>query len=154
MKNVLQNTLLEIDGEKTKLETVLSCISDGIIAFTDSGAVLHSNESAAELFAAEMRRKFTMDTFFELMDIPLELSAEENTESPVPDLIEEAERQREGIPDDGSNRDAITVRLVYDAPKEEGFITPGELFQEDPAPEEKSGLTGKLLKLAAKFRGK
>ena len=41
MKNVLQNTLLEIDGEKTKLETVLSCISDGIIAFTDTGAVLH-----------------------------------------------------------------------------------------------------------------
>ena len=89
-----------------------------------------------------------------LMDIPLELSAEENTESPVPDLIEEAERQREGIPDDGSNRDAITVRLVYDAPKEEEFITPGELSQEDPAPKEKSGLTGTLLKLAAKLRGK
>ncbi len=72
MKNVLQNTLLEIDGEKTKLETVLSCISDAIIAFTDSGAVLHSNESATELFAAEMRKKFTMERFFELLDIPLE----------------------------------------------------------------------------------
>ncbi len=72
MKNVLQNTLLEIDGEKTKLETVLSCISDAIIAFTDSGAVLHSNDSAKELFAEEMRRKFTMERFFELLDIPLE----------------------------------------------------------------------------------
>ncbi|MBO5670451.1 MAG: hypothetical protein J6S41_02785, partial [Clostridia bacterium] len=72
MKNVLQNTLLEIDGEKTKLETVLSCISDAIIAFTDSGAVLHSNDSAKELFAEEMRRKFTMEHFFELLDIPLE----------------------------------------------------------------------------------
>lgn len=72
MKNVLQNTLLEIDGEKTKLETVLSCISDAIIAFTDSGAVLHSNDSAKELFAEEMRRRFTMERFFELLDIPLE----------------------------------------------------------------------------------
>ncbi len=72
MKNVLQNTLLEIDGEKTKLETVLSCISDAIVAFTDGGAVLHSNESAKELFAVEMRRKFSMDRFFELLDIPLE----------------------------------------------------------------------------------
>lgn len=72
MKDVLQNTLLEIDGEKTKLETVLSCISDAIIAFTESGSVLHSNESAKELFSAQMRRKFTMEQFFELLDIPLE----------------------------------------------------------------------------------
>ena len=75
MKNVLQNTLLEIDGEKTKLETVLSCISDAIIAFTDGGQVLHSNDSAKELFASEMHRKFTMERFFELLDIPLERQA-------------------------------------------------------------------------------
>ncbi len=75
MKNVLQNTLLEIDGEKTKLETVLSCISDAIVAFTDGGQVLHSNERANELFAAEMRQKFTMERFFELLDIPLERKA-------------------------------------------------------------------------------
>jgi len=75
MKNVLRSTLLEIDGEKTKLETVLSCISDAIIAFTDAGSVLHSNESATELFGAELKRNFHMERFFELMDIPLERKA-------------------------------------------------------------------------------
>jgi len=75
MKDVLKNTLLEIDGEKTKLETVLSCISDAIIAFTESGGILHLNERASELFKAELNRNFTMDRFFELMDIPLERHA-------------------------------------------------------------------------------
>ena len=75
MKNVLKNTLLEIDGEKTKLKTVLSCISDAIVAFTDGGDVLHSNESAQKLFGGDLEKAFTMDRFFELMDIPLERNA-------------------------------------------------------------------------------
>ncbi len=75
MKNVLRSTLLEIDGEKTKLETVLSCISDAIVAFTDSGSVLHSNESAKELFGAELNGSFHIDRFFDRMDIPLERNA-------------------------------------------------------------------------------
>ena len=89
-----------------------------------------------------------------LADIPLELLAEENTESPVPDLIEEAERQKEEVLNNGSDNDTITVRLVYDAPKEVRIIPPEELSPEDPAAKEKSGLTGTLLKLAGKFRGK
>ena len=89
-----------------------------------------------------------------LADIPLELLAEENTESPVPDLIEEAERQKEEVPNNGSDNDTITVRLVYDAPKEVRIIPPEELSPEDPAPKEKSGLTGTLLKLAGKIRNK
>lgn len=72
MRNVLKNTLLEIDGEKTKLETVLSCISDAIVAFTEKGSVLHSNDSAKALFGTELNRNFTMERFFELLDIPLE----------------------------------------------------------------------------------
>ena len=75
MKDVLKNTLLEIDGEKTKLETVLSCISDAIVAFTDQGGVLHSNESAKALFGAELKARFSMDRLFELLDIPLERHA-------------------------------------------------------------------------------
>ena len=75
MKNVLKNTLLEIDGEKTKLKTVLSCISDAIVAFTDGGDVLHSNESAQKLFGADLEKGFGMDRFFELLDIPLERNA-------------------------------------------------------------------------------
>lgn len=86
--------------------------------------------------------------------MPLELPAEENTESPVPDLIEEAERQKEAVPDDGSDRNTITVRLVYDAPKEVRLIQPEELVPEEPDSKEKSGLTGTLLKLAGKFRSK
>jgi len=75
MKNVLRSTLMEIDGEKTKLETVLSCINDAIIAFDDSGEILHSNEKAVELFGEELKEQFDMDKYFELMDIPLERRA-------------------------------------------------------------------------------
>lgn len=89
-----------------------------------------------------------------LTDIPLELPPEENTESPVPDLIEEAERRREDTPDDGSDSDTITVRLVYHAPKEVSDTLPEELLLAAPAAKEKSGLTGTLRKLAGKFRGK
>ncbi len=72
MKEVLKNTLLEIDGEKTKLETVLSCISDAIVAFSEKGKVLHINEKASALFGYAQLQILTMENFFEKFDIPLE----------------------------------------------------------------------------------
>ncbi|MBE6575259.1 MAG: cell wall metabolism sensor histidine kinase WalK [Ruminococcaceae bacterium] len=49
MKQVLKNTLDEVEGERAKLETVFACLADGVIAFTDDGKLLHLNESASQL---------------------------------------------------------------------------------------------------------
>ncbi len=71
MKDRLRATLEAVDGEREKLETVLSCIRDGVIAFTADGRVLHSNSSADERFTFDKNDKGALEKCFELLDIPL-----------------------------------------------------------------------------------
>ncbi len=72
MKERLKATLEEVDGEREKLDIVLSCMKDAVLAFTADGEVLHSNNSAAQLFAREMAEgSFTLERFFDILDIPL-----------------------------------------------------------------------------------
>ncbi len=52
MRERLKATLEEVDGEREKLETVLACLRDPVIAFTEEGDVLHSNKSADDLFGS------------------------------------------------------------------------------------------------------
>lgn len=70
MRERLRTTLEEVDGEREKLETVLSCLRDPVVAFTQDGNVLHSNNSAQSLFKVDMS-ELTMEKCFELLDIPL-----------------------------------------------------------------------------------
>lgn len=69
MKDVLKVTLDEVDGEREKLETVFACLKDAVIVFTDSGEVLQSNPSAAELFGESMKSGFTLDYMLNLFEI-------------------------------------------------------------------------------------
>ncbi|MBR6708331.1 MAG: HAMP domain-containing protein [Clostridia bacterium] len=62
MKQVLKTTLDEVEGERTKLETVFSYLKDGVIAFTDEGKVLNINDSALELLAIGMPEDDAVDT--------------------------------------------------------------------------------------------
>jgi len=71
MKDRLKATLDAVDGEREKLETVLSCIRDGVIAFTADGRVLHSNSSADERFSFDKNDKGALEECFDLLDIPL-----------------------------------------------------------------------------------
>ncbi len=70
MRERLRMTLEEVDGEREKLETVLSCLRDPVIAFTHDGRVMHLNSSAGELFGSSAD-KMTVESCFELLDIPL-----------------------------------------------------------------------------------
>lgn len=74
MKDRLKATLEEVDGEREKLETVLSCIRDGVIAFTADGRVLHSNSSADEQFKFKKNDTGALEKCFETLDIPLEVT--------------------------------------------------------------------------------
>lgn len=49
----LKNTLIEISSEKSKLETILNYMTDGIIAFNLRGEVIHTNPASARILGAE-----------------------------------------------------------------------------------------------------
>ena len=72
MKERLRATLEEVDGEREKLDIVLSCMRDAVIAFTADGRVLHFNNSAVELFGEPLKEEtLILEQCFEFLDIPL-----------------------------------------------------------------------------------
>ncbi len=74
MKERLRATLEEVDGEREKLDIVLSCMRDAVLAFTADGRVLHFNNSAVELFGEPLKNEtLGMEECFEILDIPLVL---------------------------------------------------------------------------------
>lgn len=75
MRERLRVTIDEVNGEREKLDTVLSCMKDAVLAFTANGEVLHSNAAALTLFAEKISdvEHITLESCFELLDIPLVL---------------------------------------------------------------------------------
>ena len=49
----LKNTLIEISSEKSKMETILNYMTDGIIAFNLKGEVIHTNPASARILGAD-----------------------------------------------------------------------------------------------------
>lgn len=49
----LKNTLAEISSEKSKMETILNYMTDGIIAFNLKGEIIHTNPAAVRLLGLE-----------------------------------------------------------------------------------------------------
>ena len=72
MRERLRATIAEVDGEREKLETVLSCMRDAVLAFNANGTVMHSNNSAETLFGEDLvNGNMDIEKCFELLDIPL-----------------------------------------------------------------------------------
>ncbi|MBQ7599300.1 MAG: HAMP domain-containing protein [Clostridia bacterium] len=72
MRLKLKNTLEEVEGEREKLDTVLTCMNDGVVAFTSDGELLHCNESARSILGDSIREgHITPEEFFEKLDLPL-----------------------------------------------------------------------------------
>ena len=106
MKERLRSTLDEVDGERKKLDTVLSCMRDGVLAFLADGTVLHSNNSAEELFGDALRQNaVTLESCFEKLDLPLI-----ETKDGVKLISEDAEVTRDGY----IFRDRSVDGRVYD----------------------------------------
>ena len=49
MSRQLQSTLQEVESERTKLSTLFLNMTDGVVAFNQSGEVIHSNPAAEEM---------------------------------------------------------------------------------------------------------
>ncbi|MGN1408911.1 MAG: ATP-binding protein [Eubacteriales bacterium] len=106
MRERLRTTLEEVDGEREKLETVLSCLRDPVVAFTQDGKVLHSNNSAQSVFKVGMN-ELTIEKCFELLDIPL---SSEGGKLKLLSTDAEAESTKDGY----IFRDRIFADRVYD----------------------------------------
>lgn len=68
MSRMLEENLDEINGEREKLETVLSCLKDAVITFGDDGKPLQINDAAKALFSAEDLEKLSLDYVFGLLN--------------------------------------------------------------------------------------
>lgn len=67
MSRMLEENLDEINGEREKLETVLSCLKDAVITFGKDGRPLQINHAATDLFADAKREELTLDYIFSLL---------------------------------------------------------------------------------------
>jgi len=78
MSTVLKNTLDEVQSERGKLQTVFSCLKDGVIAFAEDGKVLNINESAVNLFGDRYGESFNFRNLLDmLVDVNAQLPGEE-----------------------------------------------------------------------------
>lgn len=64
MAGVLKNTMDEITGERGKLETIFLYLTDGVLAFTREGSLLHINNSAVALLGVEPELGDSFDSLF------------------------------------------------------------------------------------------
>lgn len=72
MMTQIQNNMDEIYSEKSKLETILMHLTDGVLAFNTSGKLIHANRAAKKMLEFETERtfddifgKYEMDTNLE-----------------------------------------------------------------------------------------
>ena len=73
MSRQLQSTLQEVESERTKLSTLFLHMTDGVVAFNQSGEVIHSNPAAEEMLgqASPVGGAVTYGDLFQDM-VPLE----------------------------------------------------------------------------------
>lgn len=67
MSSMIEENLDEINGEREKLATVLSCLKDAVITFGDDGKPLQINDAAKKLFAAADLETLSLDYIFRLL---------------------------------------------------------------------------------------
>ncbi|NBI09979.1 HAMP domain-containing protein [Colidextribacter sp. OB.20] len=63
MSSQLQNTLRQVENERNKLDTLFLHMTDGVVAFSREGRVIHSNPAAARM----LRRSIGPDTTYEAL---------------------------------------------------------------------------------------
>lgn len=73
MSSTLHSSIEELESEKTKIETILSNMTDGILAFNVSGDIVHANPEALHILGIEKSDNIDFDTFFEQMGVGISL---------------------------------------------------------------------------------
>lgn len=73
MSAKLQQNLIEISGEKNKVEVMLLNMTDGIMAFDALGGVMHINPTAKKMFHLREGDDLYFDEFFESIDANIKM---------------------------------------------------------------------------------
>ena len=82
MAGQLQDTLRQVENERNKLDTLFLHMTDGVVAFSRDGAVIHSNPAAEEMLGRSITHEATYKELFG------DLTPLENVLQ-VPDYLEE-----------------------------------------------------------------
>ncbi|MBR3792126.1 MAG: HAMP domain-containing protein [Clostridia bacterium] len=73
MSEELKKTIIEVNEEKTKIETILLNMTDGILAFDLSGKLILSNPEAQKFMSGEDFDTITFDEFFKKIEANITL---------------------------------------------------------------------------------
>lgn len=73
MSSTLHSSIDELESEKTKIETILTNMTDGILAFNISGSIVHINPEAMHIFAIDDIERLQFDTLFEQLGADITL---------------------------------------------------------------------------------
>ncbi len=63
MADVIKNTMAQIEGERGKLETIFLYLTDGVVAFSKNGDLIHKNKSGIEMLGIDEGHQ-TFDDIF------------------------------------------------------------------------------------------
>ena len=75
MTSALSSTINEVNSEKTKIETILKNMTDGILAFNLSGELIHINPEAQKLLGVSYIGGVTFDSLFKELDIDISIGS-------------------------------------------------------------------------------
>ena len=64
MARVLQNTIAEVENERNKLSTLFLHMTDGVVAFDQTGKVIHCNPAATRMLSRSLDTTATFDEVF------------------------------------------------------------------------------------------
>ncbi len=114
MSEKLQKTISEVSTEKNKIEAVIQNMTDGVIAFSKNGKIIHINSTAKKMLKIEKIEKLKFDKIFE----------EIGAEIKIGDLLYlEGNRSCEVM----VNRDDITLKINFEVFDNEKNKTDGVL---------------------------
>jgi len=75
MSSALHDTINEVNSEKNKVETILSNMTDGILAFNPSGQLIHINPKAKKIINRTYYDDISFDAFFKEIDADINIGS-------------------------------------------------------------------------------
>lgn len=73
MSGKLQKTISEVSTEKNKMEAVIQNMTDGVIAFSKNGKIIHINSTAKKMLNIDKIEKYKFDKLFEELDADIKI---------------------------------------------------------------------------------
>ncbi len=73
MSGRLQKTISEVSTEKNKMEAVIQNMTDGVIAFSKSGKIIHINSTAKKMLNVDKIEKYKFDKLFEELEADIKI---------------------------------------------------------------------------------